>query len=83
MKILYFSWVKQRIGHGVETVTLPPSVNRTGQLREWLLDRSPGHRAALADAEVLRVARNLTYCDWEEPIADGDEIAFFPPVTGG
>ncbi|MEK9860287.1 MAG: MoaD/ThiS family protein [Alphaproteobacteria bacterium] len=45
--------------------------------------RSPGHAKALSNMDVVRVAVNLSYCTLETPITNGDEVAFFPPVTGG
>ena len=83
MKVIYFAWLRQRVGTGEERVEPPPSVATVKALVEWLKERSPGHAAALADLRVVRVAINQEFAAWDAAIAPGDEVAFFPPVTGG
>lgn len=83
MKILWFAWFRSRVGVGEETVTLPPDVKDVGGLVEWLRTRSPGHAAALKDLSVVRVAVNQEYVKFDRALTDGDEVALFPPVTGG
>jgi len=83
MKILYFAWLRQKIGAGEEAVSPPPSVSTVSQLVEWLKSRSPAHAAAFANVKAVRVAVNQEFADWSAPVAPSDEVAFFPPVTGG
>ena len=83
MNVLYFAWLRTKVGFGEEQVTPPAQVATTGQLVEWLKSCSDGHAQALADLKVVRVAVNQDYVGWEHPITPDDEIAFFPPVTGG
>lgn len=83
MKILYFSWLREKVGAGEEDVSLPDDVDTVGALVTWLRARGAGYDAAFADAAQVRVAVNLEHVDLEHPVADGDEVAFFPPVTGG
>ena len=83
MKILYFAWVRTKTGIDEEDVHPPAEVRDVAGLVEWLRDRSPGHAAALADLETVRVAVNQEYVQTDNPVSAGDEIAFFPPVTGG
>ena len=83
MKILYFAWVRQKIGLAEEEVAPPPEVRDVARLIAWLATRSPGHAAALADPKQVRAAVNQDFCTFDQPVAAGDEIAFFPPVTGG
>jgi molybdopterin synthase sulfur carrier subunit len=83
MNILYFAWLRSKVGQGEEMVTPPAGVTTAGNLVEWLKTRSEGHAQAFADLTVVRVAVNQDYVGWDHPIAVGDEIAFFPPVTGG
>ncbi len=83
MKILYFAWVRERTGTAQETVVPPHGVNTVAQLADWLAARSPGHAAAFADRKRLRVAINQEQARFSDPVADNDEIAFFPPMTGG
>lgn len=83
MKILYFAWVRQRTGIAAEDVTPPEQVTTVTALIEWLRARGAGYAAAFADLEALRVAVNQEHADFDAVIRPGDEIAFFPPVTGG
>lgn len=83
MKVLYFAWVRTRIGTGAETVRLPDSVTDVAGLVAWLRDRGGGYAEAFADPSLIRVAVNQDYVEDDHPLADGDEVAFFPPVTGG
>ena len=83
MQILYFAWLRQKIGVAEEEVTPPAEVRDVAGLRDWLATRSPGHAAAFADAKQIRVAVNQDFATPDHPVAAGDEIAFFPPVTGG
>lgn len=83
MKILWFAWFRTRVGTAEEQVALPPGVRDVRGLVDWLRTRSPGHAAALADDGAIRVAVNQTYVKFDHPVTDSDEIALFPPVTGG
>lgn len=83
MKIFYFAWLKQHTGCSYEDMPLPDGVDTVGALIPHITRKSPGHKIALADLEVVRVAVNRVYGDLTTPVANGDEIAFFPPVTGG
>lgn len=83
MKLLYFAWVRAKIGIGQEEVPLPDGVATVADLLDWLRTRGDGYRAALAHPATIRVAVNLDYADFDQPLADSDEVALFPPVTGG
>ena len=83
MKVLYFAWLRQRVGMAEETVEVPDDVTTVGALLAWLRQRSYAHATALADLSVVRVAVNQEYARDDDPVADGDEVALFPPVTGG
>jgi molybdopterin synthase sulfur carrier subunit len=83
MKVLYFAWLRTRVGTAEEEITLPETVRDVGGLLAWLKTRSPGHAEALKDLQVVRVAVNQNYVQLEHPVKTGDEIAIFPPVTGG
>lgn len=83
MKLLYFAWLREQVGVSEEIVAPPPGVRNVGQLIDWLRQRSPGHAAAFADLRAVRFAVNQDYADLAAGIAGGDEVAFFPPVTGG
>jgi molybdopterin synthase sulfur carrier subunit len=83
MKVLYFAWVKSKIGIGEESVEPPAGVATVGALLDWLAARSPKHAAALANRAIVRVAVNQEYVGTDHPVKPGDEVALFPPVTGG
>jgi sulfur-carrier protein len=83
MKLLYFAWVRERIGVAEEDVTPPPEVTTVAALLEWLKGRGPGYGSALANAGVVRVAVNQVYAGADHRLRPGDEVALFPPVTGG
>lgn len=81
--LLYFAWVRERIGVGSERVELPASVTSVSDLLDWLARRSAGHAAALADRSAIRVAIDQDFVGFDAPVAGAAEIAVFPPVTGG
>jgi molybdopterin synthase sulfur carrier subunit len=83
MKLIYFAWLRTRIGLGEERIELPDGVHDVAGLIDWLKTRGPGYAAALADPSVIRVAVNQDYVKPDHAIAPGDEVALFPPVTGG
>ncbi len=83
MKLLYFAWLRARVGHAEEDVALPPEVRDVAGLLDWLRRRDGLYAEALRDLKVIRVAVNQEYVGRDHPIRDGDEVALFPPVTGG
>ena len=83
MNILYFAWMREHTGTDLEKVSLPDNVSSVGDLVPHLAAMSEGHAQALKNMRAVRVAVNLTYGDLDTPVAGGDEVAFFPPVTGG
>ena len=83
MKIVYFAWLRDRVGVSEETLSVPASVGDVGGLIDWLKERGPGHAQAFADLSIVRVAVNQEYVQADHPVTDSDEVAFFPPVTGG
>ncbi len=83
MKLLYFAWVRQKIGKNEETLALPPTVATIADLAVHLRGQGPGYADAFADPSLLRAARNQEHVRFDALIGPDDEIAFFPPVTGG
>ena len=83
MKLLYFAWLRARIGHAEEELALPAGVCDVAGLLTWLQRRGGNYGEALRDLSVIRVAVNQDYVGRDHPIRDGDEVALFPPVTGG
>jgi sulfur-carrier protein len=83
MKILYFAWVRTKTGLAEESVTLPAGVETVGQFLQWLKSRGPGFADALKEPKFIRVAVNQEFAGADVRLGDGDEVALFPPVTGG
>jgi molybdopterin synthase sulfur carrier subunit len=81
--ILYFAWLRERTGTSLESVALPAGVGTVEQLIAWLVERSPGYASAFANRRTVRCAVNQEFADAAARVDPGDEIAFFPPVTGG
>lgn len=83
MKLLYFAWLRTKIGVSEEEVDPPAGVATVGDLVAWLKTRGPNYAEALVHDSVVKVAVNQTYAKRDAPLAPGDEVALFPPVTGG
>lgn len=83
MKVLYFAWLKEKTGTSQEDLDLPNGVTDVAGLVAWLKGRGGGYSAAFADEAVVRVAVNQEHVDTDHKLSNGDEVAFFPPVTGG
>lgn len=83
MKILYFAWLRQKTGIDSEDVELPSEISDVAGLIEWLKLRNENFADALADFDSIRVAVNQEFAEPDAPVAQGDEVAIFPPMTGG
>ena len=81
--LLYFAWVRERIGLDEERVALPANVATAGALLDWLETRGDGYARALEHRGAIRLAVNQAFVGDDAAVADGDEVAVFPPVTGG
>lgn len=83
MKILYFAWLREKIGCAQENLELPLDVATVGELIAWLSRRDAGHEAAFDNPKQVRCAIDLEFAPLDASILSAREIAFFPPVTGG
>jgi sulfur-carrier protein len=83
VKLLYFAWLRARIGCAEEELELAPEIKNVAGLLEWLRSRGGGYTEALQDLSVVRVAVNQDYVGHDHLLREGDEVAIFPPVTGG
>ncbi len=82
MKVLYFAWVRERVGKAEEVIDPPASVRTVGDLMQWLRGRGEQYAHAF-EKPVIRAAIDHTHVKPEAAIAGAREIAFFPPMTGG
>ncbi len=83
VKLIYFAWVRERIGRAEEDVVLPAEVTSVKALLTWLRGRGDEYANALQYPEAIRVAINQEHVDHKETLAGAREIALFPPMTGG
>ena len=83
IRLLYFAWVREKLGRAEETVTVPGDVASVGELMGWLAMRSPEYRDVFSRTGVVRAAIDQTHAPASASIVGAREIAFFPPVTGG
>lgn len=81
MRVLYFAWLRERIGASSEEVETGAPTPLA--LIEELRAREPRYAAAFADLSSIRVAVDQEQADFDAPLAGAREVAFFPPVTGG
>jgi sulfur-carrier protein len=81
--LLYFAWVRQKLGRNEERIDLPAGVNTVAQLAEHLRARGDAYAEVFCDLKRLRAATNQEHVGWDAPVSPNDEVAFFPPVTGG
>jgi sulfur-carrier protein len=83
MKVLYFAWLRERVGVPEEEVEPPAEVATVGALMDWLADRDEAHAYAFENRRVVRAAIDQVHVKPTTALAGAREIAFFPPMTGG
>ena len=83
MKVLYFAWIRERVGKPEEEVELPASIATVGDLMNWLRKRGEEYAYAFDNPKVVRAAIDKVHAEPAAKIANAREIAFFPPMTGG
>jgi sulfur-carrier protein len=83
MKLLYFAWVRERVGKPEEEIEPPAGVRTVGELVAWLSARGEEYAYAFENAKIIRAAIDHTHVKADAQIAGAREIAFFPPMTGG
>jgi molybdopterin synthase sulfur carrier subunit len=83
IKLVYFAWVRERVGKPDEMVTLPAGVATVSDLLAWQQTRGEEFAHAFEHASVIRVALDKTHATHDAPVGSAREIAFFPPMTGG
>jgi len=83
MKLVYFAGVREQLGIDSETLTLPAGVETLAQLVDWLAAERGEPWSTVLRGRRLLYAVNQEMCALETKLRDSDEVAFFPPVTGG
>ena len=83
MKLLYFAWVREKVGRGAEEFVLPAGITTVSDVVGWLRSRAPEFDEAFARPELVRAAVDKVHVKPSATVAGAREIAFFPPVTGG
>lgn len=83
MKLVYFAWVRERIGKPQEDIDLPAGVETVADLLSWLRTRGEEYEHALQHQKIIRVAIDQEHVEHGEKVAGAREIALFPPMTGG
>ena len=83
VRLVYFAWVRERIGLNDEEVELPDSVKTGADLLEWLTTRGENYAHALEQPQAIRIAVNQEHVGHDEAFGRAREIALFPPMTGG
>jgi len=83
LKLVYLARLREAFGIASEDVDLPPDVTTAGALRSWLACRGGAWATELAPGRAVKIAVNHEMAAADAPVRPGDEVAFFPPVTGG
>ena len=83
MIIKYFSWIKEHVGKSEEQIELPDDINNVNELINYLNEIDKKYSLIFEKKELIKIAVNKTYSSFDTNISNNDEIAFFPPVTGG
>jgi molybdopterin synthase sulfur carrier subunit len=83
VRLVYFAWVREKVGCGGEDVELPAGVTTVAELVDWLKERGPQYADAFARPQVIRTALDKVHVKPSTALGGAREIAFFPPVTGG
>ena len=81
--IKYFSWIREHVGKSEENFDLPSNVTTINELIDHLNGLNNQYKHAFAKRGLIKIAVNKNYSPFETKINNNDEVAFFPPVTGG
>jgi molybdopterin synthase sulfur carrier subunit len=83
VKIVYFAWVRERIGKTDEELDPPAGISTVGELAQWLAGRGEEYAYAFENPKVIRAALDRVHARPDAPLGSAREVAFFPPMTGG
>ena len=83
MKVLYFSWIKDKLGKSHEEVQIDDNTKTINDLITLLKQNNENYEDVFKDTSSIKVSINMETARFEDSIHDNDEVAFFPPMTGG
>ena len=83
MKILYFSWIKDKIGKTHEDIQIKDNIKTIDDLIAYLMKSDESYEEVFKDTSSIKVSINMETADFKDQINNNDEVAFFPPMTGG
>jgi molybdopterin synthase sulfur carrier subunit len=83
MRLMYFAWVRERVGRAEEQADLPDGVGTVADLIDWLRGRGPEYAHAFEAGSAIRAAVDRRHARPDARLAGASEVAFFPPMTGG
>ena len=83
MKVLYFSWIKDKLGKSYEEIQIKDNIKTINDLIELLKNTDETYKKVFEDTSSIMVSINMETASFENSIYNNDEIAFFPPMTGG
>ena len=83
MKILYFSWIKDKVGKTHEEIQIKDNIKTIDDLINLLKNSDKNYEEVFKDTSSIKVSINMETADFKDQINNNDEVAFFPPMTGG
>lgn len=83
LKLVYFAWLRERVGVPEEMIDIPAAITKVDDLITYLITRGEHYAYAFEKRDVIRVAINHHHVAHDAPLANAQEVAFFPPMTGG
>jgi molybdopterin synthase sulfur carrier subunit len=83
MKILYFSWIKDKLAKSEDNITIDENIKTVDDLIKLLKNIDDNYYNVFADMSLIKVSINMETCNFDDKVSNKDEVAFFPPMTGG
>ncbi|WP_394706175.1 molybdopterin converting factor subunit 1 [uncultured Cohaesibacter sp.] len=83
MKLVYFAWLREHVGLNEEQIELPESIKTVADLLNWQKSRGDAYERAFSEPDTVRVALDHFHSEHSDKLEGAEEVAFFPPMTGG